>query len=129
MKKILLVSTVLFLPFVFSKAKAQQVGPPGVCNSGYTRPINILDASTVVTGGTPIIALISGHALCGGWLVTSNAAGICVDEAQPAGVATGTPSSTTCVGANTAFYLVPTKNTIYVNSTGSNVSIAGVGLN
>ncbi len=88
-----------------------------------------LDASTVVTGGTAITALNVGHALHGGTLATSNAAGMCVDQTQTAGTATGTPSTTVCVPASTPFYLVPNNHSVSVNSTGSGVSIGGWGQN
>lgn len=88
-----------------------------------------LTTSTVTTGGTAVTAIAAPGARCGGYLVTANAAGICVDQATTAGTVTGTPSTTSCVGAGTAFYLVPSVNPVSVNSASSSVNFSGVGLN
>ena len=88
-----------------------------------------LTVSTVTTGGTAVTAIAATGARCGGYLVTSNAAGICVDQTTTAGTVTGTPSTTSCVAANTPFYLVPSVNAVSVNSPSSSVNFAGEGLN
>jgi hypothetical protein len=86
-----------------------------------------LDTATVTTGGVAVTALATGHALAGGFLITSNAAGICVDQATTAGTVTGTPSTTSCVAQGQVFSLVPNSHAVSVNSTASNVSLAGEG--
>ena len=87
-----------------------------------------LDVGTVATGGTAVTALASGHATAGGFVGTSNAAGICVDQYQTAGTVTGTPSTTWCVYPGQPYALVPSTHAVSVNSTASGVSIVGEGL-
>lgn len=126
MKKTLLLGLGLFaFCFGSNSAFAQQ----GACGNGLQRYIIPLDISTVTTGGTAVPALSPGHAKCGGWLMTANAAGICVDQIQTAGTATGTPSTTGCVAANVPYYLVPSSNGVSVNSGSSSVSFGGQGVN
>ena len=84
-----------------------------------------LDIATVTTGGTAVNALSAGHAVCGGFVVTSNSAGICVNQKGTAG--TATLGDTACVAANVPYYLAPTANAISVNSTSSSVSLGGNG--
>lgn len=123
MKKFLL--SFLLCLLIFSSASAQ----PGACGSGSSRFIIPLDAASVTVGGTAVNALKAGNARCGGWIVTSATAGICVDQTTSAGTATGTPSTTACVGQNVPFYLVPSANAVSVNSTGSSVALGGEGVN
>ena len=87
-----------------------------------------LDVSSVTTGSIAVTALATGHAAAGGWLATANVCGICVDQVTTAGTATGTPSTSACVGANQPFYLVPNGHAVSVNSACSGVSFAGEGL-
>ncbi len=87
-----------------------------------------LDVATVTTGQTAITALVATHASGGGFIITSNTAGICVDQTTTAGYATGSPSTTTCVAANQPYYLVPSGGAVSVNSTASSVALAGWGL-
>jgi len=103
--------------------------PTGVGGTSEgSRTIVALDVSSVTTASTAVTALAAGHATAGGWLVTANAAGICVDQHTTAGTVTGTPSSTACVAANTPYYLVPNTGAVSVNSTASSVAFAGEGL-
>lgn len=87
-----------------------------------------LDVATVTTGSTAVTALTAGHATAGGFIMTANAAGICVDQHTTAGTATGTPSTTTCVPQNLVFSLVPSVSAVSVNSTASSVALGGEGL-
>jgi len=82
---------------------------------------------TVTTGGTAVVALNAGGANAGGTLMTTNAAGICVNQNGPAATSTG--GSTMCVAANQIFNLIQSGNAVSVNSTGSGVTFAGWGLN
>lgn len=85
-----------------------------------------LDIATVATGGTAVNALFAGHATEGGLLITANAAGMCVNQIGTAG--TTTSGNTICVPANVSYGLLPSPNAVSVNSTGSNVALAGNGL-
>jgi hypothetical protein len=85
-----------------------------------------LDVAVVTTGGTAVTALTMGHATAGGFLVTSNAAGICVNQQGAAG--TSTAGGTVCVAQNQMYTLVPNGNAVSVNSTAA-VAIGGEGLN
>lgn len=96
-------------------------------NSPSTRTIVPLDISSVTTGGTAVNALSAGHATAGGFLVTANAAGMCVNQQGAAGTATS--GATVCVAQNQAFTLVPSAAAVSVNSTASSVTIGGEGLN
>jgi DNA-binding beta-propeller fold protein YncE len=87
-----------------------------------------LDVATVATGGTAVTALTAGHATAGGWIMTANAAGICVDQVTTAGTVSGTPSTTGCVGAGVPVPLVASGLPVSVNSTGSGTALAGEGL-
>jgi hypothetical protein len=108
-----------------------------VCGSGHTGgtvsskigPFTIvpLDTATVTTGGVAVTALAPGHASAGGFLVTSNAAGICVDQSTTAGTVTGTPSTTVCVVQGQVYNIVPSGNVVSVNSAAPGVSLAGEG--
>ena len=105
-------------------------GNPGLVASVSNSLVIVpLDASTVTTGGTAVTALNATHAARGGYLVTVNTAGICVDQQTTAGTATGTPPSTACVLANQPFYLVPNGNPVSVNSSASSVIFSGEGFN
>lgn len=88
-----------------------------------------LDLSMVVTGGVAVTALNANHAVGGGFLVTANTAGICVDQQTIAGTVTGTPASTICAVQNQQINLVPSSHAVSVNSSGSSVTFAGEGLN
>ena len=101
----------------------------GVVTSGpANRTIVPLDISSVTTGGVAVTALSAGHATAGGWIMTANKAGICVDQTTTAGTVTGTPSTTGCVAGNAPFYLVPSSHAVSVNSSASSVSFGGEGL-
>lgn len=93
-------------------------------------PMNVvsLDVSSVTTGGTAVTALLATHANHGGFLVTANAAGICVNSAGGA-AGTSTSGDTICVGQNIPYSIPPTANAISVNSSASSVTFAGNGLN
>lgn len=84
-----------------------------------------LDVATVTTGGTPVTAINAGHAVCGGVLVTSNAAGMCVNQNGDAGTATA--GDTICVAQNVPYYVIPSAKAVSVNSTASSVAIGGYG--
>jgi hypothetical protein len=84
-----------------------------------------LDISAVTTGGVAVTALNAGNAAAGGWVVTSNAAGICVNVNGAAGTATA--GDTTCVAANQAYYIPPTSHPVSVNSSASSVNFGGNG--
>jgi hypothetical protein len=99
-----------------------------VVTTPNSRVVVPLDVATVTTGSTAVNALSAGHATAGGFLITTNAAGICVDQHTTAGTVTGTPSSTICVAQNQVYQLVPNTGAVSVNSTASGVSIAGEGL-
>lgn len=88
-----------------------------------------LAVSTVTTAGTAVTALAAGQRTAGGYLVTSNAAGICVSENGTAGTATGYTGSvmTVCVAANQPYNLLANAGAVSVNSTASNVAFSGYG--
>jgi hypothetical protein len=101
--------------------------PLPVTTAPSTRTIVPLDISAVTTAGTAVTALSAGHAAAGGFLVTSNAAGLCVNQVGAAGTATS--GNTTCVAQNQMYSLVPSGNAVSVNSAASSVAIGGEGLN
>jgi hypothetical protein len=107
-----------------SPSRAATVTVPG--------PLTIvpLDIAVVATANTAVQALNPGEHVAGGYLVTSNAAGICVSENGIAGVATGYVGTTftTCVAANVDYPLSPSITPVSVNSTGTGVNISGYGL-
>jgi hypothetical protein len=84
-----------------------------------------LDIASVTTGGTPVNALSTTHASAGGFVITANAAGICVNVLGAAGTATS--GNTDCVVANQPYFIPPTANAVSVNSTASSVTLAGYG--
>ena len=84
-----------------------------------------LDISTVA--GSAVNALSAGHATKGGFVVTSNAAGICVNQKGAAGTASN--GDTACVAQNQPYYLAPSAGAVSVNSTGNPVTLAGYGYN
>jgi hypothetical protein len=84
-----------------------------------------LDVGSVTTGGTPVNALSATHAAAGGYILTANAAGICVNLLGSAG--TSTSGNTTCVAANQPYDIPPTANAVSVNSSASSVTLAGYG--
>lgn len=86
-----------------------------------------LDVTSVTTGGTPVNALSVGHVLRGGFILTTNAAGICVSQQGAAG--TSTNSSTQCIAANQIYNIVPNTGAVSVNSVGSSVALSGQGYN
>lgn len=116
MRKLALVLCLLAWP-----AAAVTVTEPGSLN------VITLDIKTVTTGGTAVAALNPGNAARGGYLVTSNAAGICINLVGVAG--TVTTGDTICVAANQPYYLPPMIGSVSVNSTASSVAISGYGLN
>ena len=98
-----------------------------LCVISKPAPLKVtsLDISTVTTGGTAVNALSAGHASAGGFVVTANAAGICINEVGAAGTASS--GDTACVAQNVPYYLAPTANAISVNSSSSSVTLAGYG--
>ena len=88
-----------------------------------------LDVATVTTG-TPATVLSVNHRTAGGFLITSNAAGMCISENGTAGTATASIAgvATVCVAANQPYTLVPSANAVSVTSTGTGVAISGFGL-
>lgn len=103
----------------------QPFGPSGTPSKPASLTILPLDISSVTTGGTAVNALAAGHASAGGFVVTSNAAGICINERGAAGTASS--GDTACVAQNQPYYLAPTSNAISVNSSSSSVTLAGYG--
>jgi hypothetical protein len=110
-----------------------QAIPSSLSNPMPTSPGSLtivpLRISAVTTGGTAITALNAGDATKGGFVITSNAAGICIDQVTTAGVATGTPSTTVCVAQDQSYTLTANSHAVSVNSTASSVSLAGQGQN
>lgn len=116
---------ILALLFSASSAMAQSCARP-TAGPPYTSVP--LDIATVTTGGTAVTALAACNAIApGAWIVTANAAGMCIDQFTTAGTATGVPSTTTCVGTNQPFFLTPSIKAVSVNSTASGVLISGQG--
>ena len=105
-------------------------GSGGVASNVTPGSMNVvaLDIDSVTTGTTAVVALNAGHAVHGGFLITSNSAGICVDSSGDAGAGTATAGNTICVNPNVPYYIPPTTNAISVNSTASSVTFAGNGL-
>lgn len=97
-----------------------------VTSTPASRAIVPLDVSTVTTGGTAVTALTAGHASAGGFIVTSNVAGICVSQTGAAGSATA--GGTVCVAQNQPYTLVPSAAAVSVNSPASAVAFGGEGL-
>lgn len=120
----LLVAALLLAPIAAGAQGAHQCPPPGT-----PYKIIALSPSSVTTGGTAVTVLPVNGAACGGFIVTANAAGMCVDQVTTAGIVTGTPSTTACVPQNVPFYLVPSALPVSVNSTASGVALGGGGLN
>lgn len=87
--------------------------------------VNALDVSVVTAGGNAVTALATGKSAKGGFLVTDNAAGICVNVRGTAG--TTTTGDTACVAAGQTYHLPETGGSVSVNSSGSSVSFAGYG--
>lgn len=115
----------LAVMFAASVANAQSCPKP-IGLPGGSVP---LDVATVTTGGTAVTALNAcNSASAGGWVATSNPAGICVDQFTTAGTSTGTPSTTYCLAPNQPFYLAPSIKAVSVNSTASGVLISGQGV-
>ena len=142
----LTVALSLALPTVAMSQSASQIfTAPG--GSGQTQPVSPnnplpvttkpnqtmvipLDVSTVTTANTAVTALSVGHRTAGGYLITANAAGICISENGTAGVATGYSGAvqTTCVVANEPYNLAPSSGAVSVNSTSNSVAFSGYGL-
>ena len=101
----------------------------GVAPAPYKPTIVPLDVATVTTG-TPATVLSVNHRTAGGFLITSNAAGMCISENGTAGTATASIAgvATVCVAANQPYTLVPSANAVSVTSTGTGVAISGFGL-
>jgi hypothetical protein len=99
----------------------------GATGSG-TYTIVPLDANTVTTGGTAVVALSGGHRTRGGWL--QNPAGaaqsLCINEA---GTASGTVSNgnTTCIAPGQNYSLAPSGNAVSVISSDSAHGFSGYG--
>jgi len=110
-------------------ASAQMIPGSAVWTVPSSLVIVPLDVATVTTGGTAVNALAANHATAGGYLVTANAAGLCVDQTTTAGTVTGTPKTTVCVVQNQPYFLIPNTHAVSVNSTASGVALAGMGLN
>jgi hypothetical protein len=84
-----------------------------------------LDVATVTTGGTAVTAVAALHAVRGGFIYTTNSAGICVNIL---GVATTTDGgNTACVAQGVRYSIPPTYGAVSVNSTGSGVALTGYG--
>ena len=101
-------------------ALADTVTVPGSVN------IITLDVKAVAVGSTAVTALNAGNARRGGFVVTSNAAGLCVNLVGVAGVASS--GDTVCVAQNVIFTIPPTYGPVSVNSTAT-AAIAGYGYN
>lgn len=86
-----------------------------------------LDNTSVTTAGTPVNALNAGHATAGGFIHTTNAAGMYVAQIGSAGTVDG--GSTVFVPANTTYTVIPSAAAVSVNSTASATAIAGYGAN
>ena len=101
----------------------------GVAPAPYKPTFVPLDVTTVTTG-TPATVLSANHRTAGGFLITSNAAGMCISENGTAGTTTGYVGSveTVCVVANQPYNLQPSANAVSVTSTGTGVAISGYGL-
>ena len=99
-------------------------GPP----APYRPTIVPLDVATVTTG-TPATVLNANHRTAGGFLITSNAAGMCISENGTAGTTTATVAgvATVCVAANQRYTLLPSANAVSVTSPGTGVAISGYG--
>jgi hypothetical protein len=115
--------TMIYGTFQFGGTLGAVTTKPG------SRAIIPLDVSVVTTGGTAVTALTAGHAAAGGFIVTNNPAGMCVDQSTTAGTVNGTPSTTVCVLQFESFPLTPNGGAVSVNSTGSGVAISGQGWN
>ena len=113
------------LALIAGSATAQQPFIP----IPYKPTIVPLDVATVTTG-TPATVLSANHRTAGGFLITSNAAGMCVSENGTAGTTTGYVGSvaTVCVVANQPYTLQPSTNAVSVTSPGTGVAISGYGL-
>ena len=101
-------------------ALASTVVVPGSVN------IITLDVKAIAVGSTAVTALAAGNARAGGFVVTSNAAGLCVNLLGTAGVASS--GDTVCVAQNVIFVIPPTAGPVSVNSTAT-AAIAGYGYN
>jgi cyanophycinase-like exopeptidase len=95
------------------------------CSTVTHFPVSLRIAS-VTTGGTAVAALNAGDAVCGGFIVTANAAGMCVNQNGAAGTASS--GDTVCVAQNVIFPLFPSSGAVSVNSSASTVALAGYGL-
>jgi hypothetical protein len=89
-----------------------------------------LDVAVVTTASTPVTVLAAGEHVAGGFIVTANAAGVCISENGPAGVATGYVGTveTVCVAQNVAYPLSTSIGPVSANSTASGVNLSGYGL-
>lgn len=86
-----------------------------------------LDAFTVATGGTAVVALTAGHRPGGGWIMNpSTTTALCINEI---GTATTTPSgNTTCIAPGQAYNLLPAAGAVSVNATDSAHVFSGYGI-
>jgi hypothetical protein len=116
--------TVAALVALASPAVASTQTVPGIVQ------INPLDIAVVTTTGTPVTVLGPGEHVAGGFIITANAAGVCISENGPAGVATGYVGTveTVCVAANVSYLLSATGGPVSANSTASGVNLSGYGL-
>lgn len=103
--------------------------PGGItpCFIPYGTTFVPLDAATVVTGGTAVVALKAGNRTAGGWI--QNPVGgnpLCINEV---GTASGTTSSgnTTCIAAGQTYTLAPSSNAVSVISSDSSHAFSGYG--
>lgn len=86
-----------------------------------------LDLAVVVTAGTAVNVLSAGHATAGGFIHTTNAAGMFVSQI---GAASTTDSGNTVfVPAGQTYQIIPSAGAVSVNSLASGTAIAGYGAN
>jgi hypothetical protein len=114
-----ILTAAMLVAFAFP-ALADTVVVPGSVN------IITLDVKAIAVGSTAVVALAAGNARRGGFVVTSNAAGLCVNLVGTAGVASS--GDTVCVAQNVIFNIPPTYGPVSVNSTAT-AAIAGYGYN
>jgi hypothetical protein len=86
-----------------------------------------LDLAVVVTAGTAINVLSAGHATAGGFIHTTNAAGMFVSQIGAAGTTDG--GNTIFVPAGKTYRIIPSAGAVSVNSLASGTAIAGYGAN
>lgn len=111
-----------------SPGAAGSVGGPGVTTTPGTRTLVPLDASSVTTGGTAIVALLAGHRTAGGFIQNplGAATNLGINEI---GTASGTTSagSTTFIQPGQSYALAPSGNAVSVISSDSAHVFSGLG--